>query len=304
VQPLENLRLTRQRPTQIHGVASRRQAVGLLRGTQVVRAVRQQPRTIHSEQTLGVRVGIDEQILVRVDDHDRLRSVVHEDAVAGFALAQSELGLAPIRHIAQADDEHVARPEPRAADRALGRKHLPAPASAPDLAARELEMRVPRAIREALQPVRHRAAIDDLRQQQRDALSDDLALGITEEALAGRIERLHSTVLVDGEHRVLDVIQDHLQMVRALLARLVFERAGFIGHEPHRACDAATLVVDRLVMSADALEKLVDVERRGALGQTQLRQELLQMRVQLNDLVSGRGNLRADDGCRKARVRT
>ena len=95
----------------------------------------------------------------------------------------------------------------------------------------------------------------DLRDQQIDALADDLGLRVSEHPLARRVEGLDDAVLVDREHDVLDVIEDDLQMLGALLARLVRHGPRFVRHEPHRLHDAAALFVDGFVVRTDQAQQ-------------------------------------------------
>src|SRR5207248_2929585 len=81
-----------------------------------------------------------------------------------------------------------------------------------------------------------------------DALSDDFRFGIAEHALAGGIEGAQRAVLLDREHDVLDVIEDDLQVLGALLARRVLERSRLLRHQAHGLGDAAPLGLDALVM--------------------------------------------------------
>ncbi len=56
-----------------------------------------------------------------------------------------------------------------------------------------------------------------------DAFADDFRFAEAEHALAGggRIERADDAFFVDGQHHVLDVIEDDLQMLGALRAHFV-----------------------------------------------------------------------------------
>ena len=119
-------------------------------------------------------------------------------------------------------------------------------------------MGIARAGRQSLQCLGNRfllVGLSDLRHQQVDPLSDDFRLIETEHSLAGWVECLNDTFLIDREDDVLDVIEDDLQVVRALLAGLVSQRPGFIGHQAHRLHDAPSLVIDGLVLRTDQAQQ-------------------------------------------------
>jgi hypothetical protein len=55
---------------------------------------------------------------------------------------------------------------------------------------------------------------------------------VAEYPFAGRIECLDDTVLIHGQYDILDVIENDLQMLGALLADLERQRPGLVRHEP------------------------------------------------------------------------
>ncbi len=131
----------------------------------------------------------------------------------------------------------------------------------------------------------------DLRKQQVDALPDHLRLVIAEHALAGGVEGLNDTVLIDREHHILDVIEDDLQLLGALLTRLVRHRARLVRHEPHRFGDPAPLAVERVVVVVDQLQQHRNVRLGPASAQLQFPQLRAQLRVQLRGLLAVRPRL-------------
>ncbi len=60
------------------------------------------------------------------------------------------------------------------------------------------------------------------------------------------------SVLVDGEDRILHVIEDGLQLRGGLFADLARQRLRLIRHQAHRANDAAALRIDAVVVLAHA----------------------------------------------------
>ncbi len=122
----------------------------------------------------------------------------------------------------------------------------------------------------------------DFRDQQIDTLSDDLGLDVAKHALAGRIEGLDDAVFIDGQDDVLDVIEDDLQMLRALLARLVRQRSRLVRHESHGLNDAAALVVDHLILRAHELQQQGELGVGGVgAGTPHPQSDFLQLRAQL-----------------------
>ena len=69
------------------------------------------------------------------------------------------------------------------------------------------------------------------------------------------IEGLDVAALVDREDRVLDVVENGLQVRGGLLADLARQRLRLVRHEPHGAHDAAALGIDAVVVLADALQE-------------------------------------------------
>ena len=76
------------------------------------------------------------------------------------------------------------------------------------------------------------------------------------------------------------MIEDDLQLRRALLGDFHAQRARLVGHELHRAHHGAPLVVDGVVVAAEHLEQLVRADARAGHAGAQLPQLCLQQRMQ------------------------
>ncbi len=100
----------------------------------------------------------------------------------------------------------------------------------------------------------------DLGQQESQRAAQNFRGGVAEYAFAGGIEGLDVAGVVHRDDGVLDVIEDGLQMRGRLLANLAGERLRFVGHELHRAHDAAPLAVDAVVVRTDRLEQRLEVQ--------------------------------------------
>ena len=96
--------------------------------------------------------------------------------------------------------------------------------------------------------------------QQVELLAADVVLAVAENALAGGIQRLDATGLVDRQDRVLDVVEDGLQLGGRAFAHLARERGGLVGEQPHRADDAAAFLVPFDVGAADGVQQLAQIE--------------------------------------------
>src|SRR5262245_13879177 len=121
----------------------------------------------------------------------------------------------------------------------------------------------------------------DLGNQQIDALADDFGLAVAEHALTSGIEGANDALFVHGKHDVLDVIEDDLQMLRALCAHFLRERTGLISHEAHGLHDATPLFIDSLVMRADEPKQRAEVDDSGAAAQAQLAKLAPKMGVEI-----------------------
>ena len=64
--------------------------------------------------------------------------------------------------------------------------------------------------------------------------------------------------IVHRDDGVLDVVEDGLQVRGRLLANLARERLRLVGHQLHRAHDAAPLGVDAIVVRTDGLEQRLE----------------------------------------------
>ncbi len=127
----------------------------------------------------------------------------------------------------------------------------------------------------------NRLVLRNLRDQQIDALTDHFGFAEAEHTFASGIERADRTLLVHRQHHVLDVIEDDLQMIRALRAHFVRHGARFVGHESHRLHDAAAFFVDGLVVRAHEAQQRACIDDGRATAQAQLTQLRSQMRMQL-----------------------
>ena len=87
---------------------------------------------------------------------------------------------------------------------------------------------------------------------------------IAEYALAGRIEGLDVAGVVDRDDRILDVVQDGLQMAGRLLADLACQGLRLVRHDLHGAHDAAPLRVDTIVVGAHRPQEHVEIQHGAA----------------------------------------
>ena len=141
----------------------------------------------------------------------------------------------------------------------------------------------------------------DFRNQQIDPLTDHFGFRVPEDALACWIECLDDAVLVHRDDDVLDVIENDLQMLGALLAGFVRHGARFIGHEPHRLNDAAPFLINGFVMSADDAQQNCKVRGSGVrIPQAQLFQLRPKLVVQLGTVLRAERVVGANDSSRCA----
>jgi hypothetical protein len=89
-------------------------------------------------------------------------------------------------------------------------------------------------------------------QQQPNRAAENFGREIAEDALRGVIERFDEACVVDGKDRILDVVENSLQVRRRLLADLASHGLRLVGHQLHRAHDAAPFGIEPIVMRADA----------------------------------------------------
>ncbi len=275
--------------------------VRLLRRADRKQSDLEQPCALEAEQLLRVVVRIHEAPGIHVEHHDGLGRMIDQQAVARRALAHRLFGLAPLGHIAQADDEHLAPRERRLADGDLRGKGVAVLAARPQLARGQIERGVAERRSQALQRLGNGVVGGKTRQQQIDALTDHLGLIETEHPLAGGIEGAHHALLVHREHHVLDVIENDLQMLRALLARLERQRPRLIGHQAHRLDNSAPLVVDRQVVIVDDAQQQPEIDRRAPGAQLQLLQLRAQLRVHIGMRVTERPRVLPNERSRGAR---
>ena len=287
------------------------ETIGLLRRTELDRPDREQPRAVAAEELLCVLVGVDEAAGVDVEHHDDLGCMIDQQPVARRTLAHRLLRLAPLGDVAQTQHEHLAPRKRGFADRDFGREAVAALTLREQLARPQIERRIPRGGGKPLQRLRDGlAVIGQLRNEQVDPLADDLGFRVAEDALAGRIEGADHPLLVHAQHHVLDVIENDLQMLGALLARLERECPRFICHEAHGFHDPAPLVLEREVVVVDQPQQQADVRLSAAGPQLQLAQLRPQVRVQIGIFLRERPRIRPDErrggsraGFRPARAR-
>ena len=105
----------------------------------------------------------------------------------------------------------------------------------------------------------------------------DLGLVVTEHAFARRVHGFDTSDFVDGQDRVLDVIDDRLELGGGVLPYLAGGGRGLVGEQLHRAHDAAALVVPLRVGRADGQQELAQV--RPAVVFASLVELLVQERV-------------------------
>ena len=272
-------------------------AVGLLRRAQGDRAELQQLPAAQAKELLRLLVRIHEAAAVDLEHHDGLGGVIDQQLVALRAVEHRLLGGAPLAHVTQAQHEHLPARQRRLADGDLGRKLPPVLVLRPQLARGQIERGVPEARRQALERLGHGlvGGDGDLRQQQVDALALDLLLGVAKDAHPGGVEGVDEAGLIDQQHHVLDVIEDHLQVLARLLARLERERLRLIRHQAHGLDDAAPFALDRPVVLVDQAQEHRHVGVGVAGAQLQLAQLRLQRRVQLGILFRMRPGVRPNE---------
>jgi hypothetical protein len=186
--------------------------------------------------------------------------MLDQRAVARLAVAQRGLGALAVGGVAQADDVHRAAVEPRLGHRELGGKVRAVRMQAEGLVRREIGLRVVEARRELLEFLGERLPGRELRQQEAERPSGRFGLDVAEHALAGRVQRNDVAGFVDGHDHVLHVIEHGLELAGRALAQLARERRRLVGHELHRAHDAAALFFGSAVGAVDRGDELLEVE--------------------------------------------
>ena len=141
-------------------------------------------------------------------------------------------------------------------------------------------MGVAGALRQPLQRRAGIATVAQLRQEFLDPVAHGLRLAIAEDPLGGGIEGQHDAKLIQRQHHILDVVQDDLQVIRALLLGFERQRARLIGHELHGAHDATALLIDGGVVTADEPEQRRGIGLVRAGAQLQFAQLREQQRMQ------------------------
>ena len=115
-------------------------------------------------------------------------------------------------------------------------------------------------------------------QQHPDGTPEDLGGGIAEDPLPGMIAGLDAAAVIDRDYRVLDVVENVLQVRGGLLANFAGHRLRFIRHQLHRAHDAAPLGIEPIVVRTDGFQELIEVGRAAAAAR--LRDLAFQQRVE------------------------
>src|SRR5436309_839330 len=125
-------------------------------------------------------------------------------------LPRTSRRLPPVRDVAHAQNKHLPARQARLADRDFRGKELAALALRPGFTRGQVNRRIARRGRQSLQRLGDALVDGDLGNEQIDSLPEELRLPVPEYSLARGIEALDHPVLVDGQHDVLDVIQDDL----------------------------------------------------------------------------------------------
>ena len=259
--PFEHRALARKCQLELRAIrVSGQRTVGLLRRAEHLGAARQQHRAIHLEEAHRVLVDVRELVTVQVDDDDDLGRVLDQRSIARLAVAQRGVGSFAIGGVAQADHEQRATIQHRLADRQLGGKVRAVGMQAERLVRREVDLRVVEARGQLFELRGQRLLLGELRQQEAERAAGDLRFRVTEHALPRGVERDDVAGLVDRDDDVLDVIEHRLQLARGALAQLACQVGRLVGHELHRANDAAALVIGARVGAFDGSEQLGEVE--------------------------------------------
>ena len=278
MQPLEHRYLAGQGTLD---VASRhakgRRAISLQQRADLVRSAGEQRCPAHLEEAAGVVVDVDELSGIDVEHHDRLGSMLHQRPVAAFAFAHRYFGEMPLGDVADADDIAVQPIELGLADGNLNRDPAAAFDQAPGLRRGQVHVRIVNFGGETLEVIAGMLGIH-VGEQQPDRPAENLGGRIAEDPLAGVIEGFHAAGVIDRDDRVLDVVENGLQVRGCLLANLASHRLRLIGHQLHRAHDAAPFGIEPIVMRTDGLQELIYISRAAATSR--LRNLLLQQRVE------------------------
>ncbi len=99
------------------------------------------------------------------------------------------------------------------------------------------------------------------RNQEIELPAANFLFAVAEDPLAGGVQRFDAARSVDGNDRVLDVVEHDLQLRRCTLAHFAGERAGFVRKQPHRTHDAVAFLVPLRVRITDGVQELAQVER-------------------------------------------
>jgi hypothetical protein len=261
VRPLEARGFAGQRAVHVAAHhAERGRAVLLERRTDPGRTGRQQFFARHLEEAHRVLVALDEATGVHVEHDDRFRGMLDQCAVAGLALADRGFGLLAVGRLAHADDEKFALVEADLADADLGIEGVAVLVAAAGLARLEVSLRVLDRGREFLERIDDARIAAERRNQQVELLAAHVGFAVAEDTLTGGVQGLDAPGLVDRDDRVLDVVEDRLQLRGGALAHLAREGSGLVRQQAHRAHDALALLVPLGIGRADRMQQLAQVE--------------------------------------------
>ena len=267
VQPFEARRLTRERAIDVApGDAEGWRAVGLVRRADPFRSGRKQFLARHLEESHGVVVALDEVPGVHVEHDDRLRRVLDQRPIARLAFADRCLGELAIRRVAQADDVDRAPVESHLAHADLGVEQRAVAVPAAGLARRQVELRVLDGFRKLVERAGEPRMAGQRRDQQVKPAIPHLGLVVAEHAFARRVHGLDAADFVDRQDRVLDVVDDRLQLHGGVFADFARRGRGFVGEQLHRPDDTAPLLVPLGIGRAHGQQELADVGRSVCLA--------------------------------------
>ncbi len=261
VQPLEPGCVAGERTIEVPACdAERRRAILLERRADLFGPDAQQLVARHLEEAHGVLVAFDEQPGVHVEHDDGFRRVFDQRAIARLAFADRRFGQLAFGGFAHADDEELAAVEPHLAHADLGVEQVAVAVPALGLAGLEVVVGVLDGGRQFFERLDDAGAARQRRNQQVELLAAHVLFAVTENPLAGGVQRFDAARLIDRDDRVLDVIEDDLQLGRGAFAHLARERAGLVRQQPHRTHDALAFLVPLRVRLADGVQQLAQVE--------------------------------------------
>jgi hypothetical protein len=156
--------------------------------------------------------------------------------------------------VADADDVAVQATELGLADGDLDRDAAAAFHQTPGLSRGQVHVRIVNFGREALEVVAGMLRVH-VRQQQPHRAAENLGGGIAEDPLPGVIEGFDAPGVIDRNDRVLDVVENGLQMRGCLLANFASHGLRLVGHQLHGAHDATPFGIEPIVMRTDGFQE-------------------------------------------------